>query len=188
MKKPIRLCIGVAVVVSCIALYFFRDLLPYQTDLYLAEWELKAAGYYAYVLPENLQNELNWEREIHIYSLGCAENQSDDPYRPLRIWYDDDQQNRKLDITIFPNRGPFFRADIKTTPIEIDSEWILNGNAEYYLSEDGIVVVMFTDRVGMEVSIAADMPMEQLKELISELAYIGRDIDSVSNPWVDACS
>jgi hypothetical protein len=77
---------------------------------------------------------------------------------------------------------------IETFPISLNYSWIREGQGEYNLTENGLTLIRFTDQLGMDIRVEGDMEADALAELIGALEYVGPDIESVGNPWGNACA
>src|SRR5690606_2707636 len=102
-----------------------------QADLHLAEQQLANAGYYAYTLPERYATDLNWSQDINIYSfdIHCTPVSSSEFFNPINITYRDSEDNKMLTVGIAPRYEVWDRRKT-TTSITLDSEWVLNKQAE----------------------------------------------------------
>lgn len=148
--------------------------------------ELVDAGYYVYVFPKDFANEAGWAVNVSMYSFDDHCKSSEYPWNPMTIDYSN-AADAYITITISFYNSPFFdeRAIIEEIPLDID--WIPNQTGEYYYHDSGATMMMFSDRLGMEIVMMSSLQLEELIPLISKLEYVGPDLDSVGNPWFEAC-
>lgn len=150
--------------------------------------QLEADGFYAYVFPRDFVIQSGWKGEVRMYSFDyhCGKS-SDVLWNPITVNYSNSSgEDIRIDISP-PNTYPFYDDRAISREITLAVEWIPNQAGEYYVGQSGGTTMRFTDRFGMEIAIISSLPPSELALLLSELEYVGPDVASVSNPWVDVC-
>jgi hypothetical protein len=150
----------------------------------LSESQLVEAGYYAYILPSEMQADFNYHRIIrmHGFDWHCNPGSRDDNWNPVEIRYTNLDQVHVFDIRISPNDAIFDKGVAKA--ISLNFAGSNTHMAQYYI-ENGGTNIEFYDRYGMDVVFASPLSLDSVKELISDLIFIGDT--NVTNPWQAAC-
>lgn len=154
----------------------------------LSPQQLIDEGYYAYLFPEDFAIQSGWtvNLRMHSFNYHCSKS-SDVVWNPVTVVYSN-SFDEDIDIRISPpNTNPFFDDNATIEEIPLTVEWIPSQIGQYYIRQSGGTTMRFTDRFGMDIVIISSLQHDELVLLISELEYFGPDIDSVGNPWVDAC-
>ena len=196
-KLPLVLLAGI-LTCGAIAMYLADTALP-EYDYFskpnpqyslegLAEW-----GYYAYVLPEEQENLLGLRRSVRLATADghCNQSFSNVYIDPVYVTYYSDGQTIYLITRVSTGRVLLdsfedYRFEIPL-PIALDYPWIPDQEGRYNFTEDGLTQIRFKDHLGMDIRVEAPIEPEALADLIGMLEYVGPDVDSVGNPWANAC-
>lgn len=144
--------------------------------------ELKQRGFYVYVLPERELDKYEWTQTISIWSWDrhCKGIEWTENFNPIRIEYVNTE--KYLFIIIGP-WNMYWDSSQKMLQMEIDTRWAKDRFATYYMLDDGIIHMRFEDSFGINVQIISNLPVDEIKSLVSQLEYIGPPPELVTNPW-----
>lgn len=147
--------------------------------------QLEASGYYVYVLPEKIQEKLNWARTIKMKSFDfhCITqmDSSNDHWNPIQITYSGSESGIGMTIWISPYDAMFDRH--KAEPVTVISEQILPYATTYKTDPAGRF--QFVDELGNDIVISSQLSMETTLSLITQLVQVG--YKGTTNPWEANC-
>ncbi len=156
--------------------------------------ELEEAGFYVYVLPEDVVMEHGWVQEISIWSFDrhCKGLTAVEQSNPLEVFYQspsdekEELQNRSaFSVRLGPWSPPWGRAGSWS-----DVELMFDGNpvtAQYKLGDSSVdnvfAGVRFTDTLGSPIYVSSWLPFTETVSLIDQLQYVGPSLDTFVDPW-----
>lgn len=141
--------------------------------------QLAAAGYYVYILPEQVQESLNWSRTIrmHSYDYHCNKGASvEDTWNPIWIDYSSPDGASGILIRMSPHDALYDWRNAE--PIDLLSPY----NTYYDSYTNGYI--RFVDDFGLDVISSSSRDVELLP-LITQLIRVGYEGDV--NPWEASC-
>lgn len=151
---------------------------------------LEREGFYVYVLPTNIVNEMSLTRNIRMTSFDahCSQDFADEnTWNPITINYTDNSGKHILYVSISP-QDALFDLTRETSTVSIEADWILNREGEYYTANDENGIVMkVKDSNGLDVVITSTFPLDQLVRLIESLEIVGQVHENELNAWEFAC-
>lgn len=142
--------------------------------------QLAAAGYYVYILPEQVQESLNWSRTIRMRSFDyhCNKGASvEDTWNPIWISYASPDGTSGMSIRMSPH-------DIFFDWRNAESIDLLSSYNTYY-DIDSPGQVRFVDDFGLDVISSSRWDTDRLLPLITRLIRVGYEGDV--NPWEANC-
>lgn len=156
---------------------------------YLSEEKLREMGFYAYVIPQSIAEELGVTRTIYLGSTSCyqADSSSTMQYSPVQIWYKDKNDQEVLKITLAPINTFYspYPENAQINTLNIGESPLFAGNAKYYITKNNDFVALLYDSSGMQVVIISqNMDHMSLVTLIKQLEILGKNN---GNPWDNIC-
>lgn len=165
-----------------------------SAPLYPSYTELEEAGFYVYVLPEDVATEHGWAQEITIWSFDrhCKGLTAVEQSNPLQVFYrspsDDKEkpQNRyAFDVQLGPWSPPRgMKGSWSAVELMVDgSPMVAQSRVEESATGDVFVEVYFTDTLGSRVYVSSWLPFTETISLIDQLHYVGPSLDTIVDPW-----
>ncbi len=182
LQKKLLILFGILCLGSCSSAVDFRDMSVEQ---------LAGGGFYGYILLTNVITDLSWDQMITMKSFDahCTRTDTIQQSNPVQVIYQNDSNRTPFAVEISPSYQAWDRSrDIQT--IELNLDWVANGQAEYYTTESGGIVVKFKDKMDMDVVVFSWtdlLSIEQITRLILQLRYIGPEPQPLHNPWDTVC-
>lgn len=176
-NKNKRLIISTVVITICL-LSLLRQAHTQIDFNDLSERDLKNAGFYTYILPDDIEH--TWVRSIYMKSFDyhCIYymDSRDDRWNQITTRYFD-RTDFKLSITFSPNDALFDNSI--AMPIYIESEYF--DEVALYYQSSGSHRILMKDKNGLEVAVSSALPMDDIISYAESLVPIGKYGDE--NPW-----
>jgi hypothetical protein len=151
----------------------------------LSEEQLAERGYYAYVLPKDLQTDLGWTRVIRMRSFDfhCWKSMDsrNDRWNYIRIGYYDPEGSRGFEIYISPTDAIFDKNAAELLSLAYPS--LESTPSRNYMVYKGSIE--FIDALDLDVVIYSSLPIEEMVSLADKLIPTNR-IGEV-NPFEENC-
>jgi hypothetical protein len=145
--------------------------------------EMIERGFYAYVLPDEFIVPQGWqvtEVEKDNWEAHCLGGPSA-PWNPITVIYLDETGTEQLRIRV-SDRDVIWNRSRSSEEIVVDLTYAAQGSGLVYRDAKQSPV-KFPDSFGNEVVVDGPLPVEDKRELIGRLDYVGPPADTFVNPW-----